>query len=174
MIKNKILMFGLFTVVAVGAVGFYFSKKGNEVNNVFNVTPTIVVPTSPATNTPSSSARVPLLTSEDIVRVFFELINEKRIPEAVEMLSPSAVPDESAKQAWGVSFNHFKSVKAEKIERCNPIVPLPDYDCFKVVLNIQTDAPAEQIIWENGINIRWVNLKKVGNLWKIEGLATGP
>lgn len=129
---------------------------------------------SPSPSSPSVSASVPLPTGEDIVRVFFELINEKRIPDAIAMLDPAIIPDDSAKQAWGVSFNHFKSVKAEKIEEYNKSSWTETLKTYKVTLNIQTDAPAEQIIWENGINIRWVDLKKVGNLWKITGFASGP
>lgn len=90
------------------------------------------------------------------------------------MLAPTAIPNDNAKQAWKVTFNHFKSVKTEKIEEYDQSSWTETSKIYKVTLNIQTDAPAEQILWENGINTRWVPLKKVGNLWKIEGLATGP
>ncbi len=155
-ITKTLLLLFLFTLVLSGC------------------SPSQVKQTIVPTSSPTISQTVPLPAGEDIVRTFFELINEKRIPEAIEMLDPSIVPDDATKQAWGVSFNHFKSVKAEKIEEYNKSSWTEILKTYKVTLNIQTDAPAEQIIWENGINIRWVDLKKVENLWKIAGLATGP
>ncbi|PIP52770.1 hypothetical protein COX08_04675, partial [Candidatus Beckwithbacteria bacterium CG23_combo_of_CG06-09_8_20_14_all_34_8] len=61
-------------------------------------------------------AGVPLPAGHDIVNLFFNLINEKRIPEAIEMMSETAVPDDSAKQAWGVQFNAIKSISVIDIE----------------------------------------------------------
>lgn len=163
--KKKILLL-LFPVVT-------FSLSGcTPIKVSTNPLPTSV-PTSNFLS-PTSTQTVPLPTGEDIIRTFFELINEKRISEAVAMLSSTAAPDNSTKQAWSVTFNHFKSVVVEKIEESDQSSWTETAKTYKVTLNIQTDAPAEQIIWENGINIRWVPLKKVGNLWKIEGLATGP
>jgi hypothetical protein len=122
----------------------------------------------------SSIQIVPLPSGEDIIRVFFELINEKRIPEAIEMMDPAVVVNDSTKQAWGVTFNHFKAAHVEKIEEYDKSSWTESLKTYKATFTLETDAPAEQIIWENGVNIRWIDLKKVGNLWKIVGFASGP
>ncbi len=50
---------------------------------------------------------------------------------------------------------------------------------YKVTLDVSmnptsANAPIPYYGWENGQNIRWVSLENAGNLWKIQGIATGP
>jgi len=160
------VLFILLVIASVSVAAVFFYPKNRSQSNHVSVVPTTV---------PSQTVEsAPLPSGEDVIRTFFELINEKRIPEAVEMFAPSTIPDDTAKQAWGVSFNHFRSVKAEVIEKYRQDSWTPTLQIYKVTLNIQTDAPAQEIIWENGTNTRWIELTKVNNLWKIVGLATGP
>ena len=127
---------------------------------------------------PSQTVLLP--SGEDIVRTFFELINEKRIPEAVNMMSKTAVGDESQKQAWGVQFNAFTIIKAKSIEAFDKSSWTNDQQEYKVDLSVQMkpEAANEQIpyygynLGEN--NIRWVILVKENNLWKVQGIGTGP
>jgi hypothetical protein len=115
---------------------------------------------------------VPPMLEEDVITLFFTFINDKRIPEAVEMLSYSAVPDDSAKQAWGVQFNAFEKVTINKLEK-------QTNGQYKVSLNVQmkpesVDALIPYYGFENGDNIRWITLTKEAGLWKITEIATGP
>ena len=128
----------------------------------------------------AESVQAPLPQGEDVVRLFFNLINEKRIPEAVVMLDSSAVPNDSAKQAWGAQFNIFKSIAVESIEPSNIGGETENQKTYKVILSAQIDpGPAKMAIpnqgWVSGENIRWVSLKKNSEgLWKILGIGTGP
>jgi hypothetical protein len=124
---------------------------------------------------------VPLPTEEDIIRTYFNLIDEKRIPEAIEMMSQKAIGDESSKQAWGVQLNSFRSIKVENIEACKdePCVWEDNQKEFKVSLSVQLDpkaaeAPIPYYGYDEGSNIRWLILDKEENVWKITGLGTGP
>jgi hypothetical protein len=121
---------------------------------------------------PTNQPDVPLPQQEDIVRNFFNLINEDKITEAVDMLSPEVISDESQKQAWGVQFNAFKKLIVKKIE------PAGESN-YKVTLDVEMKPEAANTIipfygYENGDNIRWIGLVKVDNLWRITGIATGP
>jgi len=128
----------------------------------------------------SETSEVPLPQEEDIARLFFSLINEKRIPEAVAMLDVSAVPNDSAKQAWGVQFNIFNSVTVKSIAPSNVGDETESQKTYKVVLEANIKPGSEKAVipnygWENGENIRWVSLKKKSEgMWKILGIGTGP
>lgn len=122
------------------------------------------------TSTDQTSISLP--QQEDIVRNFFDLINEGKITEAVEMLSPQAISDESQKQAWGVQFNAFEKIVVKKIEPAGE-------NNYKVTLDVQMKPESANAVmpfygYENGTNIRWIGLVKINDLWKITGLATGP
>jgi hypothetical protein len=123
--------------------------------------------------TPTSNSMVPLPQREDIVRNFFNLINEGKIPEAINMLTPNNTSDESIKQAWGVQFNAFEKITVNKIEN--------SFDnTYKVTLNVlmkpesANAKPMPYYGWGDGEFVRWVSLEKINNLWKISGIATGP
>jgi len=128
----------------------------------------------------AQNQEVPLPQGEDIVRLFFSLINEKRIPEAVAMMDPSAVPDDSAKQAWGVQFNIFNSISVKSIEPSNVGGEIANQKTYKVVLDANIKPGSEKAAipnydWMNGEDIRWVGLKKDDSgMWKILGIGTGP
>jgi len=122
--------------------------------------------------TPTEQSGVPLPQQEDIVRNFLDLINESKIPEAVNMLSPQTISDESQKQAWGVQFNAFKKLIVKKVEPAGE-------NNYKVTMDVEMKPEAADAVipfygYENGINIRWIGLVKVDNSWRVTGFATGP
>jgi len=128
----------------------------------------------------TNKAIVPLPQEEDIVRSFFNIIDEGRASDAVLMLNPNNISDDSIKQAWGVQFNAFESIKIDKIEPSNQADWSESKHIYRVSLNVKMKPEAANIQpipnygYDNGANIRWVEMEKVGNLWKINGIATGP
>jgi len=145
-----------------------------------NSTPTPLPENTPTTEmTPTSAtSTVPLPTEEDVIRTFFGLIDEARIPEAVAMMSVEAVPDDSYKQAWGVQFNALDSIKVSKIEPYGQESWNPSSHTYKVNLEVAVsenaaNAPIPYYGWGNGDNLRWVEIVKEGDLWKINQIATG-
>jgi hypothetical protein len=134
-------------------------------------------PTKTADNTPENT--VPLPQEEDIVRNFFSLIEERKPSEAVSMMSSSITGNDSTKQAWAVQYNAIQSVKVLNIEPAMPEEWTGDKHTYKLTLEVKVNpdsanAPIPYYGWENGSNIRWVTIIKENNLWKIQGLATGP
>jgi len=141
--------------------------------------------TPPPENTPTTetiptntASTVALPTEEDVIRLFFILIDEARIPEAVAMMSVEAVPDDSYKQAWEVQFNALDSIKVSKIEPYGQENWSPNSHTYKVNLEVAVsenaaNAPIPYYGWGNGDNLRWVEIVKEGDLWKINRIATG-
>ena len=122
---------------------------------------------------------VPLPQEEDVINNFFSQINERKIPEAVAMMSSTMVPDDSTKQAWGVQFNDIKSINVLKIEPSMPESWTEKSHVYKVTLEayVSSDAanaPIPYYGWGDNPNIRWVEIVKEGELWRINDLATGP
>jgi hypothetical protein len=122
---------------------------------------------------------VALPSDISIIHTFFELMNEQRAADAVSMMTPTALGDESQKQAWGLQFNAFQQISAEKIDPSMKEEWTETQHSYKVTLNVQLKPEAAKALipnygFENGTNIRWVTLEKIDNLWKVGGIGTGP
>ncbi len=122
--------------------------------------------------TDSTQTLVPLPQGEDIVRNFFNLIDEGRVTDAVGMMSSKAISDESQKQAWGVEFNAFEKVSLVSIEAAGE-------NQYKIVLDVKMKPESANAIipyygFFDGENTRWVLLEKENGLFKVVGIATGP
>jgi hypothetical protein len=181
MSKNSIIALTLVVAVIIAGTSFLLLKKGQNVDQNIKITqkPDLQINISPS-NVKGNNDTVPLPTEEDIIRVFFNLINEHRIPEAISMMSEKMVPDDSTKQAWGVQFNSLKNIVVKKVEPSMKEEWTAQKETFKVNVNLEVskeaaNAPIPYYGWENGDNIRWVSLEKdQNNLWKVAGIATGP
>jgi hypothetical protein len=131
-----------------------------------------LLPTEPSST--AGKAEVPLPTGEDIVRLFFRLINEKRVPEAVAMLSQETAPDEITKQTWELNFKSLRSITIKSIEEWRKNDWNEKQMTFKVILRAEVRPESSFYAWDNGENTRWIKLKKEANLWKVFQIATGP
>lgn len=134
----------------------------------------------PASPVPTAtvSQQVPLPTEEDAIRLLFALINEHRASEAVAMLAPSLIANENMKQAWGVQFNAFESAKVKSVSPSNQAA-WTDQHTFAVTLEVRmkpesASAAIPYYGWSAGENVRFVSVIKVGALWRISAIGTGP
>jgi len=123
-----------------------------------------------------TSGGIPLPSDEDIIRNFVNLIEEGQADKAALMMKTK---DETELQIWAVHFNAINSFKLLKIEKANENEWTDDKHIYKVVLDVWMDpssaqAPIPYYGWQNGENTRWITLEKVGDIWKISEIATGP
>jgi hypothetical protein len=135
------------------------------------------VPTS--TPTPAVKTAAPLPQETDVVNSFFNLINEHKPSDAVGMLSSALISDDSQKQAWAVMFNGFESVNVTKIASSMPEDWTANAHTYRVTLDVKmkpesANAAIPYFGYDNGVNTRFITLEKVGNLWKVNGISTGP
>lgn len=121
-----------------------------------------------------------LAPEEELITHFFTLINDKKIPQAIELMSPQAVPDDSTKQTWGVHFNAIRSVNIMSIEAISKDTWTDIEKVYKVTLEIYVDekaanAPIPYYGWGDNPNIKFITVWR-GNdgLWKIDQIGTGP
>lgn len=170
-------MKNIFTFLLVGAIvvgGYYFvTNKSKSTTTEENITVT-------AEPTVAEKTEVPLPQEEDIIRTFFELINEQKPSDAIMMMAPSIINDDSIKQAYGVQFNAFQLLKIESIEKA----PQSEWTDAKHTYRVDFEAkmkpeaayvmPIPNYGYENGLNTRWVLIEKIEGKWKIAELSTGP
>lgn len=174
---NVAIIIVILILVSLPVIYFAgLSKKPKSENKtLLNQTRSSTEAESTTSSSASSStgSTVPLPTGEDIIRTFINLINEKRIPDAIAMMDETMVPNDQTKQAWEVSFNSFSSISVVNIAEYGKEEWSADRQIYKVVINI-TIKPGSNVIWEQGENIRWIVLQKQTGLWKIHEIATGP
>ncbi len=137
------------------------------------------VQVSPSAEATSSQGTVSFPQETDIIRTYFNLIEERRVSEAVMMMSDLITGNDSEKQAWGVQLNAMKSVKVLDVAASMPEEWKDNEHTYKVTLDIVMDpssvnGPIPYHGYDNGKNIRWVTLQKTGNVWKVMGIGTGP
>jgi len=181
---KKLLVFIIPVTIVVLAAGFFLrQQKTVETEETALINEVEEVGQEPPREGPpdeEQSGQVPLPQQEDIIRAFFGLINEKRIPEAIAMMDKIMVGDDSSKQAWGVQFNSLSGIEIEKIEPSMKEEWTDTAQSYRVDLTLKVDpstasAPIPYYGWENGKNIRWVGLNKnAENLWRIAFIGTGP
>jgi len=142
--------------------------------------PTTATNTIEPTKKTQPTTVVPLPTGEDIVRTFFELIKEKRISEAVNMMTKINTENDATKQAWGVQFNSFSSLTINKTTPHNKEEWTNDKEFYRVDVTTQMKPESANAVpmpyygWGDGQNTRWIEIVKENGLWKISGLGTGP
>lgn len=116
------------------------------------------------------TSSVPLPSQESIINTFFNLINEKKISEAINMMT---IPDETTKQAWGVQFNDFDSVKVISTKKFTD-------DIYQVELAAKINPqaasyPIPYYGYSDQGDIRFIKLVKNNQgIWKIESINTSP
>jgi len=180
---NKFLVIiGVGVVFVVGI--FIIQKQGSpqsinpltiqQSDNQGLVSTSTSVPTQQLT-----TAVVPLPQDSDILNIFFQLISDRKPSDAVMMMSSTIVNDDSSKQAYGVQFNAMTSLKVQKVEQSSKADWTDTRHQYMVTFDVVMDpnsanGPIPNYGYDEGENIRFVNLVKEANQWKIESLSTGP
>lgn len=168
--KKTIILSTLILAVGVVAFSTFLLKRPN-----FLGFPTFE---PKATLPPSEEQKqTPFPSKEDIIRNFFALINERRITEAIQMLSPALVSNKRDKQAWEVQFNSLKQVEVTDIKKQADLNGNGEIYRVDLQVKVASEAASASIPyygWLEGKNVRWITVVNEDNLGKIAGIATGP
>lgn len=176
---NKSILFIIIGCLIIGAIGYQIISPKIQPDHQNTNNRREILPNTNITTT-ISQATVPLPTGEDIIRLFINLINEKKIPQAIAILDESIIPNEETKQLWGVNFNSLVSLTLKNIEPHSRAAWAEDTETYKVTLEVKvkpeaSSAPIPNYGWNDGENTRWITLvKDDSGLWKISAIATGP
>ena len=168
---NKVISLGGKHGTSVCSHLFLSKHNGWNLQTILDLPKAWQCPQTAVSQTTEAST-VPLPQEEDIVRNFINLISEGNISEAVNMLTPKTIADDSQKQAWGMQLAAFKKISLKKIEPAGN-------NLYRVTLDVEmkpesAQGPIPYYGYGNGENVRWIGLEKVDGYWKITGIATGP
>lgn len=172
---NKLIPIIIAGIIFVGGGVAYFAWSSS--NNSQKNTPSDNQ--SSKNDNKETDQNIQISSEEDVIRNFFQLIQERKISEAVLSMSLQNTSNDSVKQAWGVQFNSINSVSIGSIEPSLQEEWNTSKHTYRVVLNMAIDPnSADESIpyygYVNGENIRFIPIIKEGDLWKVDGIATGP
>jgi hypothetical protein len=167
LVGGLLVFIGIFLLVTL----LYKSQPSKEQTTVS--IPTTAQTGDKTTVSPTKTAGqpiIPLPQGQETVKTFLNLIAEKRIDEAIGMMTPFLIGDENSKQAWRVHFNAFKKLTVKSVEWAGG-------NTYKVIVEVEmkpeaTNATVPNYGWLNGENTRWITLEKINDLWKIASLNT--
>jgi len=167
---SKLVIIIGIVVISIGAIVLLQLKRVTKTE--FGTFPT-------GTITPSDVSSVSKVDSKQFIASFFNAVADKRISEAISMMTLKTVPDDSTKQAWGVQLNAFKKLLVTSIEPSMQDSWTDSSQSYKVTMDVEmtpesANGPIPYYGYENGKNIRWVNLEKENGAWKVAGISTGP
>ena len=175
MIKNKVINI-IFTLFLLCSFSISSCIKNQEIVGA-DVTPE----ESTALEAPDSpNSSVPLPSAQYIVELFFRLINEHKISEAIDLMTPEMIGDGNSKQTWEAHFDAIKSINIQEIEQYDQENWTSNTRAFKVTLEAYVSSSAENAPipyygWHDNPNVRWITLEKNSEgFWQITSLATGP
>lgn len=175
--KTKIIIM-LVSVVILGTLVYVLTHDSKQKNLIENE---VVQNEKEKEYNPSpETGKASMIGEEDIITLFFSLIDERRIAEAIGMMSEELAPDDTYRQSWGVHFNSIESVRVKDIYPSGIDSWTDNAHQYKVELEIylnskSENAPIPYYGWGDNPNYRWVNLTKNGDgVWKISSISTGP
>jgi len=116
---------------------------------------------------------------KSIAESFYKALAERKIVEAIAMMTKSCVPNDETKQAWGVQFNAFKKLTVKSIEPAMQEEWTDSKETYLVTMDVEMtpeseNGPVPFYGYENGTNSRWITLENENGTWKVADIATGP
>ena len=159
--KNLIIILVVLAAVTLSGGVFWFTRQSKSLPEQ------TVKPSSVSEETQNLNENVvPPPTEEDVINLFFNLINEKRVDEALTMMSPAKGED------WRPYLEGFEKVQLLEVEKT-------EFGSFRVLLEVKMKSSSEQepipfFGYVDGQNTKFVNLEKENGTWKVKGIATGP
>lgn len=162
--KNMYILYLLGFILIIGVGGFLLKNDKVISLNETNI---------------ADRRSVPLPQETDTINLFFQLIQEHRISEAVMMMNPNNISNEDIKQAWGIQLNAFESFELKDLEASMSTNWTENGHVYKVTAEVKMKPEAVNAVipnygWENGMNIKWIEIEKIDGKWFINGIASGP
>lgn len=127
-----------------------------------------------------SSCTIPSYAHSDVIRLFFNLINDKQIPEALSMMDPSLISSDTSRYQWTEQFQAITSIGISRIEPFAVSEWSDTQEMYKIVLKVHVKPEAANAVipyygWSDGDNTRWIHIQEDGKeFWRIKVIGTGP
>lgn len=109
-----------------------------------------------------------------VIRNFFSLVDDGRVDEALDIIVSTIGPDSNIRDAWSVSLKNIYYIKVRTLDGFQPSLWTENKHKYILRLDIQLKDPAVPTTWQNGENVRYVTVAKIGEQWKISEINQAP
>jgi hypothetical protein len=116
-----------------------------------------------------------------VIRAFWALVDRDQAAAAVAMLDPSAAPDEATRAAWRDNFESIDAVQVSGVVPWEQGAWAAGTERYQVTLAIRTKPddptrtpPVPHYGWQDGSNLRWMEIRMTGVTGLVASIATGP
>jgi hypothetical protein len=142
-------------------------KVAERIQKRQNVTTSTATSTVAPTSGPAKASSSGVTSQQAVVDNFLKAISEGKPSDAVMMMTSAVTGNDASKQAFAVQF----AMKGDWTDTFQEYQITVDVE---IKPGVAVDSPIPDYGWENGSNVRFIILEKVGSDWKIQGIATGP
>lgn len=169
--------FILLCAVAFGTYSLYSSKNKQIPSGSLSLQENIVP--SDSKSVIIDQPVVPKPMEEDVISLFFSLIQEKKISDAITLLTSKNITTDSDRQAWGVQLNALKSVKIVSMTPWKKENWIQGQRQYKVIFSVTLDPSSLSAAigyygWQEPESEKWITITVEDGVWKIDSIASGP
>ena len=108
---------------------------------------------------------------EDTIRSFFALLDTEDYEDALNLLSPRMTKEDTA--SYLQSFETWESARIININKAAPLDEVSE-PTFMVEFELLIKDDADQLIWQNGEQARFITLAIEDGVYRIIEIATSP
>jgi len=109
-----------------------------------------------------------------VVRNFFTLTDDGKVDEALDIIVSTIGPDSNIRDAWAVGLKNMYYIKVRTLDGFQSNLWTESKHRYLLRLDVQLKDPAVPTTWQNGENVRYVTVSKIGDLWKISEINQTP
>lgn len=119
-------------------------------------------------------AAVPQPTDPYVIRHFFELADEGKVNESLDLMIGAMAQDDDYQKILEISLDNFYYVKVRTLDQFRPDLWTENKHKYILRLDVQLNDPNLPTGWQNGENVRYVTVSKIGDQWKISEINAAP
>lgn len=109
-----------------------------------------------------------------VIKDFFSLVDDGKVEDALGVMVATMAQDNSYREAWSVNLNNIYYIKVRTIDGYQPGQWTDGKHKYVLRLDVQLKDPALPTTWQNGENVRYVTVLKIGEQWKISEISATP
>lgn len=115
--------------------------------------------------------KTPQPTDVYVIKNFFGLVDEGRAEDALDSMASTMAQGTGYREAWRVNFNNIYYIKVRTLDEFQKELWTNSKHKFMLRLDVNLKDPAIPTVWQNGENVRYVSVVKIGDQWKISEIS---
>jgi len=113
------------------------------------------------------------IQDEDFIYGFYDLVNQKKLDEAIAMMTGELAGNDQARQMWENVFANLEKVKVIDLAAEDQGSGENSPRVYRVLIYARLKNPGQSRNWSEGENTRWITVSAWGEARKISQIAAG-